>query len=290
MKYGVSTFLWLILSCGTFAQAEQFQLGQTRLEVPAPQGFVNVTAEIKDQFPFQQILAESKRQGANICFYLPEETIAEIREGALFEPERFFMLQIQEKNQRFSYSAADFAMFKLAVKENNQKSQGMREQKLKQSSNSLSQELSREVDQELTLEVTETTAFEPHFESINELSSSKYVASGLQVNGEDGVAVRDVNAHTLTFLNPGGKLIVLDCVAPKTQLEWTRTASRDWAAAILAENPMPSPFQQVENHDQRNLIIKATLIALAVMAVLAFIVKQKRKRAASLKAENETAV
>jgi predicted methyltransferase len=289
MKYAVPAFLWLTLLCVVPVQAEQFQLGQTTLEVPAPKGFVNATAEIKDQFPFQQILAETKRQGANICFYLPEKTVAELREGALFEPERFFMLQIQEKNKRVSYSAADFAMFKLAAKENHQKRQAMREQKLKQSTNSLSRELSREVDQELTLEVTESTVFEPHFESINELASSKYVASGLQVNGEDAAAVRDVNAHTLTFLNPGGKLIVLDCVAPKKQLEWTRAASRDWAAAILAENPMPSPFKQVEKPDQRNRIIQGTLIALAVIAVLAFIVKQKRKRAASLEEENETA-
>lgn len=282
MKYVFPTFLWLILLCGIPAQAEQFQIGETSLEIPAPEGYVNVTAEIKDQFPFQQILAESKRQGADISFYLPEKMVAELREGALFEPKRFFMLQITEKLKRISFSAADFAMFKLRVKEKNQEYRDMRDRKLKQASDNLSQELSRGADLDLSLEITETTAFEPHFESINELSSSKYVAGGLQVNGEDGAAVRDANAHTLTYLNTGGKLIVLDCVAPENDLEWTRTASRAWAAAILAENPMPSPFPPAVDRSQTKFWESRTviliLVLLAAVAILAILVWKPRKQ------------
>ncbi|MCR9234052.1 MAG: hypothetical protein NXI29_23880 [bacterium] len=287
MKHASFCWLALILCCGNFLQAESFQLGTSRLEIPPPAGFVNVTPEIRELFPFDQMMAETKRQGMDVYFYLTEVLAAQLRQGEPVEPARYLILQIPEKSRQRSYSASDFAMFKLTTKERNQEYRDMLAEKLKQTRDNLSRDLSRELDLNVAFQISNTVALEPHFESINELSSSKYVSYGVQVEGAD--EVQDANVNTLTFLNVKGKLIALGAIAPYKDLEWTRTTSRAWAEAILAQNPEPSPFpDRLPDNSRENLIPIATLVTLAVIAVLAIIVKRRRKQVASSEDKNET--
>lgn len=287
MKHASFCWLALILCCGNLLQAESFQLGTSRLEIPPPAGFVNVTPEIRELFPFDQMMAETKRQGMDVYFYLTEVLAAQLRQGEPVEPARYLILQIPEKSRQRSYSASDFAMFKLTTKERNQEYRDMLAEKLKQTRDNLSRDLSRELDLNVAFQISNTVALEPHYESINELSSSKYVSYGVQVGGAD--EVQDANANTLTFLNVKGKLIALGAIAPYKDLEWTRTTSRAWAKAILAQNPEPSPFpDRLPDNSHENLIPIATLVTLAMMAVLAIIVKRRRKQVASSEDKNET--
>ena len=287
MKHASFCWLALILCCGNLLQAESFQLGTSRLEIPPPAGFVNVTPEIRELFPFDQMMAETKRQGMDVYFYLTEVLAAQLRQGEPVEPVRYLILQIPEKSRQRSYSASDFAMFKLTTKERNQEYRDMLAEKLKQTRDNLSRDLSRELDLNVAFQISNTVALEPHYESINELSSSKYVSYGVQVGGAD--EVQDANANTLTFLNVKGKLIALGAIAPYKDLEWTRTTSRAWAKAILAQNPEPSPFpDRLPDNSHENLIPIATLVTLAMMAVLAIIVKRRRKQVASSEDKNET--
>lgn len=287
MKHASFCWLALILCCGNLLQAESFQLGTSRLEIPPPAGFVNVTPEIRELFPFDQMIAETKRQGMDVYFYLTEALTARLREGEPVEPVRYLILQIPEKSRQRSYSASDFAMFKLTTKERNQEYRDMLAEKLKQTRDNLSRDLSRELDLNVAFQISNTVALEPHFESINELSSSKYVSYGVQVEGAD--EVQDANVNTLTFLNVKRKLIALGAIAPYKDLEWTRTTSRAWAKAILAQNPEPSPFpDRLPDNSHENLIPIATLVTLAMMAVLAIIVKRRRKQVASSEDKNET--
>ncbi|MBN71335.1 MAG: hypothetical protein CME32_18880 [Gimesia sp.] len=287
MKHASFCWLALILCCGNLLQAESFQLGTSRLEIPPPAGFVNVTPEIRELFPFDQMIAETKRQGMDVYFYLTEALTARLREGEPVEPVRYLILQIPEKSRQRSYSASDFAMFKLTTKERNQEYRDMLAEKLKQTRDNLSRDLSRELDLNVAFQISNTVALEPHYESINELSSSKYVSYGVQVEGAD--EVQDANVNTLTFLNVKRKLIALGAIAPYKDLEWTRTTSRAWAKAILAQNPEPSPFpDRLPDHSHENLIPIATLVTLAMMAVLAIIVKRRRKQVASSEDKNET--
>ncbi len=287
MKHASFCWLALILCCGNLLQAESFQLGTSRLEIPPPAGFVNVTPEIRELFPFDQMIAETKRQGMDVYFYLTEALTARLREGEPVEPVRYLILQIPEKSRQRSYSASDFAMFKLTTKERNQEYRDMLAEKLKQTRDNLSRDLSRELDLNVAFQISNTVALEPHYESINELSSSKYVSYGVQVEGAD--EVQDANVNTLTFLNVKRKLIALGAIAPYKDLEWTRTTSRAWAKAILAQNPEPSPFpDRLPDNSHENLIPIATLVTLAMMAVLAIIVKRRRKQVASSEDKNET--
>jgi hypothetical protein len=287
MKHASFCWLALILCSGNLLQAESFQLGTSRLEIPPPAGFVNVTPEIRELFPFDQMMAETKRQGMDVYFYLTEALAAQLRQGEPVEPARYLILQIPEKSRQRSYSASDFAMFKLTTKERNQEYRDMLAEKLKQTRDNLSRDLSRELDLNVAFQISNTVVLEPHFESINELSSSKYVSYGVQIEGAD--EVQDANANTLTFLNVKRKLIALGAIAPYKDLEWTRTTSRAWAKAILAQNPEPSPFpDRLPDNSHENLIPIATLVTLAMMAVLAIIVKRRRKQVASSEDKNET--
>ncbi|QDT24663.1 hypothetical protein [Gimesia chilikensis] len=287
MKHASFCWLALILCCGNLLQAESFQLGTSRLEIPPPAGFVNVTPEIRELFPFDQMMAETKRQGMDVYFYLTEALAAQLRQGEPVEPARYLILQIPEKSRQRSYSASDFAMFKLTTKERNQEYRDMLAEKLKQTRDNLSRDLSRELDLNVAFQISNTVALEPHYESINELSSSKYVSYGVQIEGAD--EVQDANVNTLTFLNVKRKLIALGAIAPYKDLEWTRTTSRAWAKAILSQNPEPSPFpDRLPDNSRENLIPIATLVTLAMMAVLAIIVKRRRKQVASSEDKNET--
>lgn len=289
MKHASFCWLALILCCGNFLQAETFQLGTSRLEIPPPAGFVNVTPEIKELFPFDQIMVETKRQGMDVYFYLTEVLAAQLRQGEPVEPARYLILQIPEKSKQRSYSASDFAMFKLTTKERNQEYRDMLAEKLKQTRDNLSRDLSRELDLNVAFQISNTVALEPHYESINELSSSNYVSYGVQVEGAD--EVQDANVNTLTFLNVKGKLIALGAIAPYKDLEWTRTTSRAWGEAILAQNPEPSPFpDRLPDNRRENLIPIAILVTLAVIAVLAILVKRRRKQMESLPMEGPSSV
>lgn len=277
MRLMISCLLFLALLPGTAVQAEKILVGKTELEIPAPAGSVNVTLEIKDVSPYSQILTEAEQQGSKVFFYLPEKSAAVLRQGELPEPEHFFLLQIPQKVKDLSYSASDFAGFKMGIKKQNQQTRELIAKKVKKSMESLSQGISQDLDLDIALQVSGTVVLEPHDESINMLSWSMYITYGLQVEGED---VNEVNACTLTYLNAGGKLLVLADYATQDELEWTRTAARAWSDAILAANFQASPFPPALNRRGNSALgeqaVIVILIIMTVVVALAFLIKKRR--------------
>ena len=77
---------------------------------------------------------------------------------------------------------------------------------------------------------------DPHYETDNAFAYSMYINYGVTVEGskEDFIV-----SATATFVNVAGKILFLYCYGPQKDLEWTRSASKDWAGMVMASNDQP---------------------------------------------------
>jgi hypothetical protein len=65
--------------------------------------------------------------------------------------------------------------------------------------------------------------------------------------GADGNPVSFETAVTLTLVHVKGKVLFLYATADRSDLEWSRQAAKEWAAAVIAANPSVGAIAEQEN-------------------------------------------
>jgi len=100
--------------------------------------------------------------------------------------------------------------------------------------------------------VNNLTMLPVHDETSRSVSCSMLTKFTVNDNGYDQIME---SVATITFVHLKGKVLYLYVYAPKEDLEWSRQASKEWLAEIMAANPVSAAMaqrEQAENHSGFN--------------------------------------
>lgn len=276
----------LVLAClSATVWAERFQVAQTTLEIPAPQGFVLVTPEMVEVFDYSRLVDEADLLNENMAFYISAAEAPAALQGELPELTRNFTLKVNRNLKEAVVGSANFSELKKATQREYQQIINQLKAKDPGIYQRLNKGVQEQFDLESAIEVSQLVPFETHYETPQALAVSMYLTINvpLEEEGEDEAETKeDISAATATVMNVGGKLLFLFCYAPQEDLEWTRTASQAWTENIIAANAAPplvspaAPPLESEEQKQDNQLAKWGIAGLVLLLVLALFVKKNR--------------
>ena len=91
----------------------------------------------------------------------------------------------------------------------------------------------------LAVELNQMVPLTPHYEEENAIAFSMFVNYGVTSEGVE--TETNIVSSTFTTLNVSGRVLFLNSYGQQEDLEWPRTASRDWGKRVMESNTQPPP-------------------------------------------------
>ena len=253
MKITQTILLFIILTLS--ANTKPFAIGGETLEIPSPKGFILVTSQM-DALN-RLVLQLTDPANDQLAYYITKSDAPTAISGAIPPLERYCILKVGKKIKNAVVSTEDFTKLKNIVKQNNKRILKAAEAKIPGMMDKMSKEINKEFGVELTLKVSEMVPYDPHYETDNALAYSMHMNYGITAEGhtEDSIV-----SATIIFVNVGGKVLFLYCYGLHEEIEWTRSASKDWVETIVKNNtPPPSNSSGGGGFDWDRVIEKAII-------------------------------
>jgi len=232
MKTIISSLLILFLA--GLVNAATFSVGGKDLEIPSPNGFSLVTQEMDAVYRLSLQMADPMND--QLAYYIPESDVPVAMSGEIPSLERYYILKVNKKLKNMVIGSKDFVELKRVSKRQNREILKSVETKMPSLMEKTSKGISEEFDVDVALKLSKMVLLDPHYETDNAFAYSMYINYGSTVEGskEDFIV-----SATTTFVNGGGKILLLYCYGPQEELEWTRSASKAWAGMVMASNAQP---------------------------------------------------
>lgn len=234
MKTIISSIFILILA--GLVNAATFSVGGKELEIPQPNDFSMVTPEMDAVYRLSQQMADPMND--QLAYYIAESDVPVALSGEIPSLERYYILKVNKKLKDMVIGSKDFAELKNITKRQNNEIFKSLETKMPGMMEKTSKKISEEFDVDFALKLSQMVPLDPHYETDKAFAYSMYINYGATVEGskEDFIV-----SATATFVNVAGKILFLYCYGPQDELEWTRTASKSWAANVMDTNAQPPP-------------------------------------------------
>lgn len=267
--------------------AVDITVGTTRLNIPAPEGYVTVTSNMKPYADIaKRFVAPSNQQYA---LFISDESATIAKKGGTPESPRKFALQVPKQIIKPTIAKADFAKFKSILKTQNEKLMKQAEAEMPGIVKKMTDGLSKNYDVNLNVTSLQMLPLPPHDETDRSLAFSTL----LKFNIDDGTGntTPEESIVTTTAVHIKGKVILLYVYGAKTDLDWTKTASKTWATRIIAENPSTGTVAKQENKsrpakssagiDWTKALISGAVAAVVggIAALISMILKKKKPKA-----------
>lgn len=267
-----------ILFFAGLVNAATFSVGGKDLEIPSPSDFSVVTKEMDAVYRLSQQMADPVND--QLAYYITESDVPIALSGEMPSLERYYILKVNKKLKDMVIDSKDFTELKNITKRQNNEIFKSLETKMSDVMKKTSKGISDEFDVDFALKLSQMVPLDPHYETDNAFAYSMYINYGATVEGsnEDFIV-----SATATFVNVAGKILFLYCYGPQDELEWTRTASKAWAANVMGSNAQP-PTSSPGRHGidwnkvfEKGIVgaISGGLIAL-IFGVLSVFKKQKK--------------
>ena len=224
-----------------FARADTFEIGGKAIVVPVPQGFVRVTEAMPTVNRFCEQIAAADPANDTLASYILESGVPTAIAGEIPLLDRYFILKVNNGIQRLTVSKNDFAEFKKIIRDQNDALWKRVDPMIREGMSKMSEGVSQEFDVKFTVEISQVVPLAPHYEEENALAFSMFSSASYEVAAEEVGEVKETNitSGTSTYLNAAGRVLFLYSYGQQGDLEWTRTASRDWANEVLGSNLQP---------------------------------------------------
>jgi len=213
---------FLALGCwfnGAWGVEERIDAAGTELVIPAPTGFVRLTAEISPIYHEMTSFEDPYNYLAG--FYMTEADAKKPRPDNRPRPGRSFMLQFHKQMLTGVVSDADFKRVVEMVSGNNERTMASYEKKPGEEGFNL----------DAALSIHQMVFLASHHSSQRIYAHSMY-----QKPAND---LRAVESGTFTTVNVAGKIITIVTASGRDDLEWTRRTALECCEAILAANEDP---------------------------------------------------
>jgi len=211
-----------------FAYAETYRVDDTDLNIPAPIGFVRVTPQMNAVYRLSQLTTSSSNE--QLAFYIQEKDGPAAMSGALPKLNRYFSLQLNKRLKGAIVTGKDFGNFKNVIKRQNADLINSLESQFPSLFDIKSRQISKAFNIQIALRLTTMIPLEMHVDENNAFAYSFFGKLGISTeeNQKDLIL-----SGTCSFINVSDKVVFLYCYGEQDDLDWTRTASRDWAERIL---------------------------------------------------------
>lgn len=211
-----------------FAYAETYRVDDTDLNIPAPIGFVRVTPQMNAVYRLSQLTTSSSNE--QLAFYIQEKDGPAAMSGALPKLNRYFSLQLNKRLKGAIVTGKDFGNFKNVIKRQNADLIKSLESQFPSLFDIKSRQISKAFNIQIALRLTTMIPLEMHVDENNAFAYSFFGKLGISTeeNQKDLIL-----SGTCSFINVSDKVVFLYCYGEQDDLDWTRTASRDWAERIL---------------------------------------------------------
>lgn len=252
---------WLVL-LPAVAGAVEIEVGSTRIEIPAPDGYLLLTDEMQPYADLMRRFVPS--QNLQHAVFLGEEDAALAAAGQVPQPKRFFYVQSLRDLAYRPIKARDFAELKRSMKSENDRTLKEIEEKAPGMIREISDGIAKDYDVDLALSLHSAVPFPPHFESDRTLAFSMITKYGM--SGQGGSPESFEMSATVTVVHLKAKIVFLYAAGRKEDIEWTRTASREWVERIVAANPSTGETAAQERGNINWAALAGMFVAVALVA------------------------
>ena len=224
MRLVCPALILLVTALPLRAPASEIALGEQRLEVPAPAGFSATSASDRSIFA-----AEVEPQNELLAAFVPSD-----RTGQDDLPTRHFSVQADRNLTPISMTITDFEDLKTFVAERNQDFVARADADYAGLRQELEATAGLPSGVAIAIERLGTFPFPAHDATDRMLAYSYLILR--DASGGDESSALQAETVTVTLLHVQGKVLILYAHDRGNSLDWTRSASAEWANAILSMN------------------------------------------------------
>ena len=238
MKKLFCTLALLMAATSMFARTHTFEVAGKTIVVPVPQGFVRVTEDMTAVNRLCEQVAAADPANDTLASYILESGVPTAMAGEIPTLDRYFILKVNKGMQNLTVGKNDFAEFKKIIRNQNDELFKNATPQTREAVSKMSEGVSQDYDINFAMEINQMVPLAPHYEEENAIAFSMF--ANYEVAAEE-VKKTNIVAATVTLLNAAGRVLFLNSYGPQGDLEWTRTASRDWANEVMESNTQPPP-------------------------------------------------
>ena len=239
MKRRHAPLLVALLAAAAFAV--DIDVGGTRLSIPAPPGYTT----LGDAQPYAGMLRSFvPPQNEQYAVFLTAGDVETAARGEVPEPSRFFYVQTAKSVVHRTATLEDFEALKTGVQKQNARLAEAIEKEIPGLINRVNEQVRKDHAVDLGLSMNQVVPLPPHDESDRTLAFS--MLTSYEMTDAEGNAVSWDASVTATFVHVKGKVVFLYAVGERADLAWSREASREWAAAVVAANPSTGAIAERE--------------------------------------------
>lgn len=216
----------------TASSAQEIDIGNSKIELPAPAGFTQLTPAMSPYY--ETMKAYETDQSVRHATFIRAEDAEKLLAGELPDLYRYVNVETPSNVLNIDISDELFDELKTVLRTQNQELFKLAEAQIAEALESGDKAVSEEFDVDLAMSVTNMMMMPIHYESKDALAFSMFINYSVEV--DDVGAEEDVTAATVVSARVGGKLLNLNIYGKKTDLEWTQVLGAAYLDRILAAN------------------------------------------------------
>lgn len=222
----------LLLAAAAAASVTVIDVGGTKITIPDPPGLAPVTEEMTALYDVLERLVPEPSRG--FVSFIPAEHVAAALAGEVPALSRHCSVQTPKSFVPASIAPGRFEQLKATARAQQEKRREAVRETWPLELASIDEGRGSRRDLERALAVAPVVMVRPHHESDRKLAYSSFAM--LDTTDPAGAPRRSITALTTTLVLVQRKALFLHCHADASDFEWTRTASRVWAEAVLDAN------------------------------------------------------
>ncbi len=278
MKTCLASLLVLGLTfCSGLLRAEDIQVGDTTLTVPAPEGCLPLS---KDAAYYQMTARFLPATNELKAIFLSETDHKTAAAGGFPSAQRWFNVQVARSLNPHVVTLKDFTLMKDTVKKENTQIVKDAEKRIPGLLDKINKGVAKDYNVDLNLSLNQMVPLPPHLDTDRALAYTALIK--FSRNGADEKPTEVEGAITIAFVHVKGKVLFLYANAAKDDIEWSQQASGKWIDAVIAANPSTGALASREKGGgfDWNSVLKNTIIGAVVGGLIGGLASLFRKKKA----------
>lgn len=257
-------------------QSVEVDIGGTRINIPTPAGYTQVTNKMQPYADFAKRLVPSTN--VEVASFILNADVPSVSKGGLATSGKRAYVQVVKSVQDQFVTKADFEDLKRSVQRENDEIIRKVEKEIPGMMDKVSKGLAKDYNANLSLNLNSIVPFPPHEDTNRTFSYSLLI--NMSASGGTASKTNTEGVVTATFVHVRGKLLNLYLTGDKSELQTNRTAASAWATHLLATNPSTGEIASKEDKkfgfDWNRILVAAGIGG--VVGAIAHLFKKKEKR------------
>lgn len=226
--------VFLLAGMSLSVSAAEIDVGGRQLTVTTPEGYAELTPNMSPYYETMQAYVAPTNY-RYLSLILKDKADA-LLSGELVEFERYMNVESEKAISTKSISAAMFDEFRGILRTQLDEMFEKVNKRLPGMFDKGNAKVRETFDADIAFSTGNMVPLPIHLDSTNAMANSMYINYGASINGED--VGSHVVAATMLTLHVKDKVLFLYVYGSESDLEWTRDFAANWAAQIVAANPV----------------------------------------------------